>query len=151
MGSWVAQRSKALHLSTRGISTDPGLIPGCITTGCKIIGLRFLDHRLLLQTTLSYHAVLWHIIVAKVSNKCNVVEILSDMQYLNLLGGGRVFLLWGGLCLKKNHAQGRVVCFTLLYIHPFCRFYYIIYSFLVTCTLGVGKQVQGVYLITKWT
>ena len=29
----VAQRSKVLHLSARGITTDPGLIPGCITTG----------------------------------------------------------------------------------------------------------------------
>jgi hypothetical protein len=25
--------SKALHLSARGITTDPGSIPGCITTG----------------------------------------------------------------------------------------------------------------------
>ena len=32
-GSRVAQRSKALHLSARGVTTDPGLIPGCITTG----------------------------------------------------------------------------------------------------------------------
>uniref|UniRef100_A0A8C7JI96 C3H1-type domain-containing protein n=1 Tax=Oncorhynchus kisutch TaxID=8019 RepID=A0A8C7JI96_ONCKI len=32
-GSQVAQRSKALHLSARGITTDPGSIPGCITTG----------------------------------------------------------------------------------------------------------------------
>jgi hypothetical protein len=27
------QRSKALHLGARGVTTDPGLIPGCITTG----------------------------------------------------------------------------------------------------------------------
>jgi hypothetical protein len=27
----VAQRSKALHLSARGVTIDPGLIPGCIT------------------------------------------------------------------------------------------------------------------------
>ena len=33
-GSRVAQWSKALHLSARGVTTDPGLIPGCITTGC---------------------------------------------------------------------------------------------------------------------
>jgi hypothetical protein len=33
-GSGVVQRSKALHLRARGITTDPGLIPGCITTGC---------------------------------------------------------------------------------------------------------------------
>ncbi|KAM9484600.1 uncharacterized protein ACWYII_005258 isoform 1-T1 [Salvelinus alpinus] len=26
-------RSKALHLSARGVTTDPGSIPGCITTG----------------------------------------------------------------------------------------------------------------------
>jgi hypothetical protein len=32
-GSRVAQRSKALHLSARGVTTDPGLIPGCITPG----------------------------------------------------------------------------------------------------------------------
>jgi hypothetical protein len=32
-GSRVAQRSKALHLSARGVTTDPGRIPGCITTG----------------------------------------------------------------------------------------------------------------------
>ena len=32
-GSRVAQRAKALHLSARGVTTDPGLIPGCITTG----------------------------------------------------------------------------------------------------------------------
>ena len=32
-GSRVAQRSKALHLSARGVTTDPGLIPGGITTG----------------------------------------------------------------------------------------------------------------------
>ena len=32
-GSRVAQRSKALHLSARGVTTDPGSIPGCITTG----------------------------------------------------------------------------------------------------------------------
>ena len=29
----VAQWSKALHLSVRGVTTDPGTIPGCITTG----------------------------------------------------------------------------------------------------------------------
>uniref|UniRef100_A0A8C8JIR8 RNA helicase n=1 Tax=Oncorhynchus tshawytscha TaxID=74940 RepID=A0A8C8JIR8_ONCTS len=29
----VEQRSKALHLSARGVTTDPGMIPGCITTG----------------------------------------------------------------------------------------------------------------------
>ena len=29
----VVQRSKALHLSARGGTTDPGSIPGCITTG----------------------------------------------------------------------------------------------------------------------
>ena len=29
--SRVAQRSKALHLSARGVTTDPGSIPGCIT------------------------------------------------------------------------------------------------------------------------
>ena len=33
-GSWVKQWSKALHLSARGVTTDPGSIPGCITTGC---------------------------------------------------------------------------------------------------------------------
>ena len=33
LGSRVAQRSKALHLSARGVITDPGLIPGCMTTG----------------------------------------------------------------------------------------------------------------------
>jgi hypothetical protein len=32
--SQVAQLSKALHLSARGVTTDPGLIPGCVTTGC---------------------------------------------------------------------------------------------------------------------
>ena len=32
-GSRVAQLSKALHLSAKGITTDPGLFPGCITTG----------------------------------------------------------------------------------------------------------------------
>ena len=32
-GAAVVQWSKALHLSARGITTDPGLIPGCITTG----------------------------------------------------------------------------------------------------------------------
>jgi hypothetical protein len=26
-------RSKALHLSAKGVTTDPGSIPGCITTG----------------------------------------------------------------------------------------------------------------------
>ena len=29
----MALWSKALHLSARGVITDPGLIPGCITTG----------------------------------------------------------------------------------------------------------------------
>uniref|UniRef100_A0A8C7FGJ8 RNA helicase n=1 Tax=Oncorhynchus kisutch TaxID=8019 RepID=A0A8C7FGJ8_ONCKI len=29
----VEQRSKALHLSARRVTTDPGMIPGCITTG----------------------------------------------------------------------------------------------------------------------
>ena len=33
VGSRVAQWSKALHLSARGNTTDPGLIPGCTTTG----------------------------------------------------------------------------------------------------------------------
>ena len=33
--SRVAQRSKAPHLSARGITKDPGSIPGCITTGCN--------------------------------------------------------------------------------------------------------------------
>ena len=28
VGFQVAQRSKALHLSARGVTTDPGLIPG---------------------------------------------------------------------------------------------------------------------------
>ena len=32
-GSRGAQRSKALYLNARGVTTDPGLIPGCITTG----------------------------------------------------------------------------------------------------------------------
>ena len=32
-GSRVVQRSQALYLSTRGVTTDPGSIPGCITTG----------------------------------------------------------------------------------------------------------------------
>jgi hypothetical protein len=31
--SCVVQRSKALHLSARGVTTDPGSILGCITTG----------------------------------------------------------------------------------------------------------------------
>ena len=31
--SRVAQRSMALHLSARGVTTDLGLIPGCVTTG----------------------------------------------------------------------------------------------------------------------
>ena len=31
--SRVAQQSKALHGSARGITTDPGLIPGCVTAG----------------------------------------------------------------------------------------------------------------------
>jgi hypothetical protein len=34
LGSRVVQRSKALHLSARGITIDSGSIPGCITTGC---------------------------------------------------------------------------------------------------------------------
>ena len=34
MGSRVAQWSKALHLSDRGVTTDPGLISGCITICC---------------------------------------------------------------------------------------------------------------------
>jgi hypothetical protein len=34
VGSKVAQRSKALYLSSRGVTTDPGSIPICITTGC---------------------------------------------------------------------------------------------------------------------
>ena len=29
----VAQRSKALHLSTRCVTRDPGAVLGCITTG----------------------------------------------------------------------------------------------------------------------
>jgi hypothetical protein len=29
----VAQRSKALHFSARGVTTVPGLNPGCITSG----------------------------------------------------------------------------------------------------------------------
>ena len=32
--SQVVQRSKTLHHSARGVTTDPGSIPGCITTGC---------------------------------------------------------------------------------------------------------------------
>ena len=32
-GSQVAQHSKALHFSARGIPTDPDSFPGCITTG----------------------------------------------------------------------------------------------------------------------
>ena len=28
------QRSKALHLSTRGVTTDPDSIPGCVAAGC---------------------------------------------------------------------------------------------------------------------
>ena len=32
-GALVAQWSKVLHLSARGVATDPGSIPGCITTG----------------------------------------------------------------------------------------------------------------------
>ena len=28
----MAQRSKALHLSARGVTTDPGSIPSCSTT-----------------------------------------------------------------------------------------------------------------------
>ena len=33
MASRVVQRFTALHRSARGITTDPGLVPGCITTG----------------------------------------------------------------------------------------------------------------------
>ena len=33
-GSQVVYWSKALHLSARSVTTDPGLIPDCITTGC---------------------------------------------------------------------------------------------------------------------
>jgi hypothetical protein len=33
IGSRVALRSKALQLSASGVTTDPGSIPGCITTG----------------------------------------------------------------------------------------------------------------------
>uniref|UniRef100_A0A8C8F416 Peptidyl-prolyl cis-trans isomerase n=1 Tax=Oncorhynchus tshawytscha TaxID=74940 RepID=A0A8C8F416_ONCTS len=33
IGSQVAQRSKALHFSARGVTTVPGSKPGCITTG----------------------------------------------------------------------------------------------------------------------
>ena len=33
IGSRVVQSSKALHFSARGVTTDPGSIPGCITTG----------------------------------------------------------------------------------------------------------------------
>ena len=29
----MALRSKALHVSARGVTTDPGSIPGCIITG----------------------------------------------------------------------------------------------------------------------
>ena len=29
----MVQQSKALHLSPKGITTDPDSIPGCITTG----------------------------------------------------------------------------------------------------------------------
>ena len=32
--SRVAQQSKALHLSAKGVTTVPGLNPGCITSGC---------------------------------------------------------------------------------------------------------------------
>jgi hypothetical protein len=32
LGSRVTPRSKALHLSARSVTTDPGLTPGCITT-----------------------------------------------------------------------------------------------------------------------
>ena len=28
----MAQQSKALHLSASGVTTDPGSIPGCVTT-----------------------------------------------------------------------------------------------------------------------
>ena len=31
--SRVSQQSKALHCSAWGVTTDPGLIPGCMTTG----------------------------------------------------------------------------------------------------------------------
>ena len=33
MDSQVSQQSEALHLSARGVTTDPGLIPGGITIG----------------------------------------------------------------------------------------------------------------------
>ena len=33
LGSQVVQWSKALNLSARGVTTDLGSIPGCITTG----------------------------------------------------------------------------------------------------------------------
>ena len=42
--SRVAQRSNALHLSARGITTDPGSIPGCITTGCDWKSHRVAHH-----------------------------------------------------------------------------------------------------------
>jgi hypothetical protein len=32
----VVQRSKALHLSAGGVTTVPGLNPGCITSGCDL-------------------------------------------------------------------------------------------------------------------
>jgi hypothetical protein len=32
--SQVAQWFKALHLGARGVTTDPGSIPGCMTTSC---------------------------------------------------------------------------------------------------------------------
>ena len=31
--SWVAQWSEALHYSAWGVTADPGLIPGCVTSG----------------------------------------------------------------------------------------------------------------------
>ena len=34
IGFRMSQRSKALQLSGSCVTTDPGSIPGCITTGC---------------------------------------------------------------------------------------------------------------------
>ena len=31
--TYIGQQSKALHLNANGVTTDPGSIPGCITTG----------------------------------------------------------------------------------------------------------------------
>jgi hypothetical protein len=39
--SRVAQQFKALHLSTTGVTTDPGSIPGCIIIGPTSSGLGF--------------------------------------------------------------------------------------------------------------